>query len=116
MIFRGGHSPLHPAFRGAAAPRAPPLLTPVQNYILSKQSDRDLVRHALLTHLLARGVQKTHVSTSYAIAINPVAPPYVRMQNQSGCVVFLNNKNLCKIFKKAKNVTCKSVDTILLLK
>ena len=75
------------------------------NYILSKQSDRDLVRHALLTHLLARGVQKTHVSTSCAIAINPVAPPYVRMQNQSGCVVFW-----CKIRKKNTRATCKSVD------
>ena len=38
MIFRGGHSPLHPAFRGAAAPRAPPLLTPVPHYSQPKPS------------------------------------------------------------------------------
>ena len=50
-----------------------------------------------------------------AIEMNPVVPPCVRTEIQSGCIVLCTARTLCKVHQRAKSVAFRLVDVMPLL-
>lgn len=94
--FVGGRSPLRPAFRGAAAPRAPPLPTPVPCITCIRSIQRALIPltrewKSFVVYFLAKAQASLHnhtgIDCTCHVSLHTCSTEVLHLQNVYNCAI-----------------------------